>query len=47
MGMSGQDEGPHFRHIRPGAAFDLVVDLAKGTLDVEEIAELLSLRVTD
>lgn len=29
------------------AAFDLVVDVAKGTLDVEEIAELLSLRVTD
>ena len=29
------------------AAFDLVVDVAKGTLDVEEIAELLSPRVTD
>ena len=29
------------------AAFDLVVDVAKGTLDVEEIAELLLLRVTD
>jgi hypothetical protein len=29
------------------AAFDLVVDVAKGTLDVEEIAELLSLGVTD
>jgi len=29
------------------AAFDLVVDVANGTLDVEEIAELLSLPVTD
>ena len=34
-------------NLSKGAAFDLVVKVAEGTLDVEEIAKFLSLRVID